>query len=64
MIQKWDKSCGAAVLATLLIYNFGDPVTECAIATAMLHRTDPVRVRTRGSFSLLNLIRNMLKRGL
>ena len=53
--QKWDTSCGAAALATLLTYDLGDPVTERAVATAMLHRTDPVRVRSRGGFSLLNM---------
>ena len=28
MIQKWDLSCGAAALGTLLRYQFGEPVTE------------------------------------
>lgn len=53
--QKWDTSCGAAALATLLTYDLGDPVAERAVATAMLRRTDPIRVRSRGGFSLLNL---------
>lgn len=55
VIQKWDSSCGAAALATLLTYDLGDPVSERAIATAMLRRTDPIRVRVRGGFSLLDL---------
>lgn len=55
VIQKWDLSCGAAALATLLTYDLHDPVSEREVATAMLHRTDPVRVRTRGGFSLLNM---------
>jgi predicted double-glycine peptidase len=55
IIQKWDLSCGAAALATLLTYDLGDPVSERAIATAMLRRTDPIRVRTRGGFSLLDM---------
>ncbi len=55
VVQKWDTSCGAAALATLLTYDLGDPVAERAVATAMLHRTDPIRVRARGGFSLLNM---------
>jgi predicted double-glycine peptidase len=55
IIQRWDASCGAAALATLLTYDLGDPVAERTIATAMLHRTDPIRVRARGGFSLLNM---------
>jgi uncharacterized protein len=55
VMQKWDLSCGSAALATLLTYDFHDPVNERAVATAMLHRTDPVRVRVRGGFSLLEL---------
>jgi hypothetical protein len=39
----------------LLTYDLGDPVTERQVATAMLHRTDPIKVRTRGGFSLLNM---------
>lgn len=53
--QKWDTSCGAAALATLLTYDLNHPITEREVASAMLHRTDPVRVRTRGGFSLLNM---------
>jgi len=55
VIQKWDTSCGAAALATLLTYHLGDPTSERAIATSMLHRAGPIRVRTRGGFSLLDL---------
>jgi uncharacterized protein len=55
VMQKWDLSCGSAALATLLTYDLGDPVSERAVATAMLRRTDPLRVRVRGGFSLLDL---------
>jgi len=55
VIQQWDTSCGAAALATLLSYDLNDPISERAIATAMLRRTDPIRVRVRGGFSLLDL---------
>lgn len=55
VMQQWDSSCGAAALATVLTYDLGDPVTERQVATGMLRRTDPIRVRTRGGFSLLNM---------
>lgn len=53
--QKWDTSCGAAALATLLTFDLKDPVTERQVATGMLHQTDPIKVRKRGGFSLLNM---------
>jgi uncharacterized protein len=55
VIQKWDLSCGAAALATLLTFDLGNPVSERAVAEAMLQRTNPLRVRVRGGFSLLDL---------
>jgi predicted double-glycine peptidase len=63
VIQRWDISCGAAALATLLTYQHGDPVPEKAIAEAMLGRTDPLRVKARGGFSLLDLKRYVEARG-
>ena len=60
--QRWDLSCGAAALATLLTYDFADPVTERAVATAMLRRT-PIRIRTRGGFSLLDMQEYVESRG-
>lgn len=63
VIQKWDLSCGAAALATLLTYDYHDPVSEREIADAMLHHTDPNRVRVRGGFSLLDMQRYVLARG-
>jgi predicted double-glycine peptidase len=53
--QKWDMSCGAAALSTVLTYDFKDPTPETAIVVWILHRVDPVRVRARGGFSLLDL---------
>ncbi|MBV9995123.1 MAG: hypothetical protein JO127_07910 [Caulobacteraceae bacterium] len=53
--QKWDLSCGAAAVATLLTYQLGRPVTERQVATAMLRRTGPLLVRVRLGFSLLDL---------
>lgn len=63
VVQKWDTSCGAAALATILTHQFGDPVTEKEAAQAMLRRTDPLRVRHRGGFSLLDLKRYAEGRG-
>jgi uncharacterized protein len=55
VMQRWDLSCGAAALATLLTHDLKDPVTERAVAEAMLRRTDPLKVRVQGGFSLLDL---------
>jgi uncharacterized protein len=63
IIQKWDISCGAAALATILTYQYGDYVPEKTIAEAMLRRTDPLRVKFRGGFSLLYLKRFAESRG-
>jgi uncharacterized protein len=53
--QRWDMSCGAAALSTLLTYDFKDNTPETAIVVWILHRSDPTRVRARGGFSLLDL---------
>jgi uncharacterized protein len=53
--QRWDMSCGAAALSTLLTYDFKDNTPETAIVVWILHRVDPIRVRSRGGFSLLDL---------
>jgi predicted double-glycine peptidase len=53
--QRWDLSCGAAALSTLLTYDFKDNTPESAIVVWILHRTDPARVHARGGFSLLDL---------
>jgi predicted double-glycine peptidase len=63
VVQQWDISCGAAALATILTYQHGDPVPEKKIAEAMLRRTDPLRVKVRGGFSLLDLKRFVESRG-
>jgi len=57
IIQQWDNSCGAAALATLLTYDKSYPVTEQQVAQGMLRQTDPLRVRYRGGFSLLDMQR-------
>jgi predicted double-glycine peptidase len=63
IVQQWDVSCGAAALATLLTYHYGEPVSEKAVAQAMLGKTDPLRVKVRGGFSLLDLKRYAEARG-
>src|SRR5690242_19372451 len=64
VIQEWDISCGAAALATVLTYTFGDPVSEREVAQGMLRQTDPLRVKVRGGFSLLDMKRYAEGRGL
>ena len=64
VIQQWDASCGAAALATVLTYTLGDPVGEREVAQGMLRKTDPLRVKVRGGFSLLDMKRYVESRGL
>ncbi len=61
--QRWDMSCGAAALSTILTYDFNDNTPEAAIVVWLLHRLNPVRVRARGGFSLLDLKRFAQARG-
>ena len=67
VIQKWDLSCGAAALATLLKYQHGESVTEKEIALALMKREEyiknPQLVQSREGFSLLDLKRNVDARG-
>lgn len=63
VIQKWDLSCGAATLATLLAYQHNDPVPEKQIALAMMRNTSAERVKSRLGFSLLDLKRYAEARG-
>lgn len=53
--QRWDISCGAAALSTLLTYDFKDKTPETDIVVWMLHRTDAARVKERHGFSLLDM---------
>ena len=65
--QKWDLSCGAAALATLLRYEFDDQVSEQQVATALIKRDiyleDPERVKRQLGFSMLDLKRYVDNRG-
>ena len=64
VVQEWDTSCGAAALATLLRYQHGLGDSEKEIAEAMLRVADPLKVKVRGGFSLLDLKRYADARGL
>lgn len=67
VIQKWDLSCGAATLATLLAYQLNDPVPEQEVAKSLVQREEyidaPWLVRARHGFSLLDLKRYVDSRG-
>ncbi|HJV83272.1 C39 family peptidase [Noviherbaspirillum sp.] len=67
VIQKWDLSCGAAALATLLRYQHGEDVSEREVALALMNREEYIRnpqlVQTREGFSLLDLKRHVDARG-
>jgi uncharacterized protein len=67
VVQEWDISCGAAALATLLEFRFGDPVAERDVAKALVRRpeyvADPMLVRARQGYSLLDLKRYVDSRG-
>jgi len=60
--QQFDYSCGAAALATLLEYHYGDVVAETDIIGKMLRLGDQERIRREG-FSLLDLKRFADERG-
>lgn len=61
VIQRWDLSCGAAALATILNFQHGDAVSEREIAIGMMSREEylanPEVVTFRQGFSLLDLKR-------
>ena len=67
VVQKWDLSCGAAALGTLLNYQHGDYVSEREIAKALVGRAEylehPELVKLRHGFSLLDLKRYVDGRG-
>lgn len=55
--QKWDLSCGSAALSTLLTFDLRSPTPETEVIVWILHRTNPVKIQSRGGFSLLDLKR-------
>ena len=68
VIQKWDLSCGAAVLTTLLKYQHGIDTDEKTVAKGLINRAeyikDPELLKRREGFSLLDLSRYSKKVGL
>src|SRR6516162_11345580 len=63
IIQKWETSCAAAALATVLTFSQRDPVSEKLVAQSMLRSTDPIKVKVHGGFSLLDMKRFVETRG-
>jgi predicted double-glycine peptidase len=67
VIQRWDLSCGAAALATILNFEHGDSVTEKEVAVGMMSREEylanPDLVTLRQGFSLLDMKRFVDARG-
>jgi len=67
VVQKFDLSCGAAALGTLLNFQFGDHVGEKEIARGLIRRKEyieqPELVRLREGFSLLDMRRYVATRG-
>jgi predicted double-glycine peptidase len=61
--QTSDYSCGAAALATLLRYQFGQEVTENDAILGMFEHGDKEGIQKRG-FSMLDMKRFALSRGL
>jgi len=61
VLQQWELSCAAAALATVLRYQYGDPVTERSVALGLINRDEYLRnpdlVRLRQGFSMLDLKR-------
>jgi uncharacterized protein len=65
VIQRFDYSCGAGALATLMRYYFGDNVEEDEILLSILGRMteEEVRDREKNGLSLLDLKRCAEQRG-
>lgn len=67
VLQQWELSCAAAALATILRYQYGEPVTERSVALGLISREEylnnPDLVRLRQGFSLLDLKRYVEKIG-
>src|ERR1700740_99746 len=61
MIQKWDLSCGAGALGTLLGDQVGEPVRAKGVGRVLMSRSEyvghPELVQAREGFSLLDLKR-------
>jgi len=54
--QRYDFSCGSAAVATLLTYQYGQPVAETEVFMRMYANGDQAKIREEG-FSLLDMRR-------
>ncbi|HJR73587.1 MAG TPA: C39 family peptidase [Luteimonas sp.] len=54
--QRYDFSCGSAAVATLLTYQYGQPVAETEVFMRMYASGDQAKIRQEG-FSLLDMRR-------
>lgn len=63
IMQKWDSSCGAAVLVTVMNFAFGDRQDEAEVANWMLENGDPELIKRQGGFSLLDMKKLATNRG-
>ncbi len=54
--QRYDFSCGSAAVATLLTYQYGQPVAETEVFMRMYAHGDQAKIRAEG-FSLLDMRR-------
>ncbi len=67
VLQDWDLSCGAAALATILRYQYGEQITEREVALGLIDRPayheNPELIRARRGFSLLDMRRYLAELG-
>lgn len=52
IVQRWGARCGAAALATNLHHYCSESSHERAVVEAIRRRTDPLRLKHLGGFSL------------
>lgn len=60
--QQFDYSCGSAALATLLSYQYQDPVSEQEVFKVMWENGDHEKIRREG-FSLLDIKQYLAENG-
>jgi len=60
--QQYDFSCGSAAVATLLSYQYHDPVNEQSVFRTMWLNGDQTKIRREG-FSLLDIKHYLQARG-
>ncbi len=60
--QQYDFSCGSAAVATLLTFQYGQPVSEQEVFQEMYARGEQAKIQREG-FSLLDMKRFLASRG-